>query len=78
MQKGRFEPCGEFFLMTHLRNVYIKLRVKSKVTLLLKCLEDVNSFYVQSKATLPPVPIVDIEIPRKRTAAPTETPKKER
>jgi DNA-binding CsgD family transcriptional regulator len=65
-------------VITHLRNVYIKLRIKCKVTLLLKCLEDVNSFYVQSKASLPQVPIVDIEIPRKRTAVPTETPKKER
>lgn len=65
-------------VITHLRNVYIKLRIKSKVTLLLKCLVDVNSFYVQSKATLPPVPIVDIETPRKRNAAATEKPKKER
>lgn len=63
---------------THLRNVYRKLRVKSKVTLLLKFLEDVNRFYVRPKPTLPPVPIVDIEKPRKKTAAPTEMPKKEK
>lgn len=35
---------------THLRNIYRRVRVKNKITLLLKFVEDVNKFYVPSEA----------------------------
>jgi len=34
---------------THLRNIYRRVRVKSKITLLLKFVEDINKFYGGSK-----------------------------
>ena len=42
---------------THLRNIYRRVRVKSKVTLLLRFIEDVNKFYVPSGPSSPSVPI---------------------
>jgi DNA-binding CsgD family transcriptional regulator len=36
---------------THLRNIYRRVRVKSKITLLLKFIEDVNGSYLQSKSS---------------------------
>ena len=62
---------------THLRNVYRRVRVKSKITMLLKFVDAALKFYAKSKITLP-VPIIDIEKPRKKTAVPTETLKKEK
>jgi DNA-binding CsgD family transcriptional regulator len=38
---------------THLRNIYRRVRVKSKVTLLLKFIEDVNKFYEAETAQAP-------------------------
>jgi DNA-binding NarL/FixJ family response regulator len=34
---------------THLRNIYRRVRVKSKITLLLRFLEDINAFYSAAK-----------------------------
>ncbi len=42
---------------THLRNIYRRVRVKSKVTLLLKFIEDVNKFYEAEKGTETPIRI---------------------
>jgi len=36
---------------THLRNIYRRLRVKSKIALLLRFVEDVNKFYTPPEAT---------------------------
>ncbi len=44
---------------THLRNIYRRTRVKSKITLLLTFIEDVSKFYGTSKAGKPPIPIVE-------------------
>ena len=42
---------------THLRNIYRRTRVKSKILLLLKFVEDVNKFYVSSQEEPPAVAI---------------------
>lgn len=44
---------------THLRNLYRRTRVKSKITLLLRFAEDVNRFYIPSRSATPPVPILE-------------------
>lgn len=62
---------------THLRNVYRRARVERKITMLLKFLDTAVKFSAKSKTT-PPIPIIDIEKPRKKAPAPTETPKKEK
>lgn len=62
---------------THLRNVYRRAHVKNKVAMLLKFVDVVVKFSAKPKVT-PPIPIVDMEKPRKRAAAPTQTPKKKK
>ena len=62
---------------THLRNIYRRVRVKNKITMLLKFVDAALKFSAKLKIT-PPVPIVDIKKPRKKTAVPTETLKKEK
>jgi DNA-binding CsgD family transcriptional regulator len=62
---------------THLRNIYRRVRVKNKITMLLKFVDAALKFSVKSKIT-PPIPIVGIKKPRKKTAAPTRTLKKEK
>ena len=62
---------------THLRNIYRRVRVKNKITMLLKFVDAALKFSVKSKIT-PPIPIVGIKKPRKKTAAPTKTLKKEK
>jgi len=64
-------------LKTHLRNVYRRVRVRNKITLLLRLVEDAAAFSAKSKIT-PPIPIVDIEKPRKKTSAPAKVPGKEK
>lgn len=44
---------------THLRNIYRRVRVKSKIALLLRFIEDVSSFYAQTKNVPPQINIVD-------------------
>jgi DNA-binding CsgD family transcriptional regulator len=44
---------------THLRNIYRRARVKSKILLLLKFVADVNKLYPPS--TPPPIPITEIK-----------------
>lgn len=62
---------------THLRNIYRRVCVKNKITMLLKFLDAALKFSAKLKIT-PPVPIIDIKKPRKKTAVPTETLKKEK
>jgi len=62
---------------THLRNVYRRVRVKNKIAMLLKFVDAALKFSAKLKIT-PPIPIVDIRKPRKKTAAPTKTLKKEK
>ena len=50
---------------THLRNLYRRVRVKSKILLLLRLVDDVNRFYASSKNGTPPIAIS--EIPAKPT-----------
>jgi len=54
---------------THLRNLYRRVRVKSKVLLLLRLVDDINRYYSPSKRNLPPIPIAEIpqkaEVPHK-------------
>lgn len=44
---------------TYLRNIYRRVRVKNKVTLLLRFIEDIKEFYVPSQLKTPPIPIVE-------------------
>lgn len=44
---------------THLRNIYRRVRVKSKILLLLKFVEDVNKFYAPAKPPTPGIPILE-------------------
>ncbi len=45
---------------THLRNLYRRVRVKSKILLLLRLVDDVNRFYAPSKQSVPPIAISEI------------------
>jgi DNA-binding CsgD family transcriptional regulator len=45
---------------THLRNLYRRVRVKSKILLLLRFIDDVNRFYAPSKEGIPPIVISEI------------------
>lgn len=54
---------------THLRNLYRRVRVKSKILLLLKFIEDINRFYAPSKSQTPAIPVSEIP------AAPKHIPK---
>ena len=62
---------------THLRNVYRRVRVKSKITMLLKFVDAASKFFVKPKIA-PPIPIVDVEKPRKKPSTAAEVPKKEK
>ena len=61
---------------THLRNIYRKIRVKSKVAMLLKVVDQATKFSTKSGIT-PPIPVVEIKKPVKRSSTLTETRKKE-
>lgn len=45
---------------THLRNLYRRVRVKSKILLLLRLVDDVNRFYAPSKHGVPPIHISEV------------------
>ena len=45
---------------THLRNLHRRVRVKNKILLLLRLVDDVNRFYTPSKDSMPPIIISDI------------------
>ena len=56
---------------THLRNLYRRVRVRSKILLLLRFVDDVNRFYTPTKRGKPPIPIT--ELPPK-SKLPSEAP----
>ena len=56
---------------THLRNIYRKIRVKSKIEMLLKFINSAAKFSAKSRIT-PPIAIIDI---KKSIKMPSETTK---
>ena len=62
---------------THLRNIYRRIRVKSKIAMLLKLVDAATKFSAKSGIT-PPIPIVEIEKPVKKLLAPDEIRKKDK
>ncbi|HEW79813.1 MAG TPA: hypothetical protein ENH34_07625 [Phycisphaerales bacterium] len=58
---------------THLRNIYRRIRVKSKIKMLLKFVNVAIKFSIKS-GTTPPIPIIDIEKPDKKTSTSFEIP----
>jgi len=57
---------------THLRNLYRRVRVKSKILLLLRFVGDINKFYVPSKPGAPPIPISEIAEKPERLPKPSK------
>lgn len=53
---------------THLRNLYRRVRVKSKILLLLRFVDDINKYYTPERSTAPKVPIA--QMPPKKTFHP--------
>lgn len=51
-------------IKTHLRNIYRRVRVKSKITLLLKLVEDVKRHYVSEDYSGKGIPIEEISMKR--------------
>jgi DNA-binding NarL/FixJ family response regulator len=45
---------------THLRNLYRRVRVKSKTLLLLRFVDDMNRFYTPPKHGTSPIPILEV------------------
>lgn len=45
---------------THLRNLYRRIRIKSKILLLLRLVDDVNRFYAPSERDMPPIAVSEI------------------
>lgn len=62
---------------THLRNIYRRVRVKNKITMLLKLVDQAAKFSAKSGIT-PPLPIVDIKKPVKKTVASAEIRKRDK
>ena len=62
---------------THLRNIYRRIHVKNKISMLLKIVEQATKFSAKTGIT-PPVPIVDIEKPVKKPSAPAEIREREK
>lgn len=61
---------------THLKKIFSKVRTRSKITLLIRFIGDVNAFFDDS-ASVPPIRIVDAGKPGKKTTARTETSEKD-
>jgi len=61
---------------THLRNIYRRVRVKNKISMLLKIVDQATKFSAKAGIT-PPIPIVDIKKPAHRPSVPTEIRKKD-
>ena len=62
---------------THLRNIYRRVRVKNKITMLLKLVDQATKFSTKSRIT-PPIPIVNIKKQVKTPLARDEIHKKEK
>ncbi len=62
---------------THLRNIYRKIRVRNKIAMLLRIVEQSNKVSSGSGIT-PTIPIVDIKKPIKKPSVPAEIRKKQK
>lgn len=62
---------------THLRNIYRRIHVRSKIAMLLKLVHTATKFSAKAGITLP-IPIIDIKKPVKKPLAPAEVRKKEK
>jgi DNA-binding CsgD family transcriptional regulator len=51
---------------THLRSIFGKTRVRNKITMLLRCMENAGQFSHEANNTAP-IPIVDAEKPTQKT-----------
>lgn len=60
---------------THMRNIYRRIRVKNKIAMLLKFINDATKFAAQS-GTTPPIPITEAAKPAKKTTTTTKIPPK--
>ena len=56
---------------THLRNIYRRVRVKNKITLLLKFIDDVQRFFAPSKTDPIIMPLVSAKNSKTQTASTT-------
>jgi DNA-binding NarL/FixJ family response regulator len=63
---------------THLRNIYRRVRVKNKIAMLLKVVDQATKFSAKTGITPPTIPIVEIKKPAKKPSAPAEIHKKEK
>jgi len=63
-------------IKTHLRSIFGKTRVRNKITMLLRCMENSGRFSYEANNTAP-IPIVDAEKPTKKTPASGEKINKE-
>jgi len=61
---------------THLRNIYRKVRVKNKITMLLKLVDGANKLSTR-KGITPPIPIVEVKKPGKGISASSRTVQKD-
>ena len=61
---------------THLRNIFHKTRVRNKVTMLLRCMENAGHLSREANST-PPIPIIDAEEPTGKTPPTVEALKEE-
>jgi DNA-binding CsgD family transcriptional regulator len=62
---------------THLRNIYRRIRVKNKISMLLKIVDQASKFSTKIGIT-PPAPIVDIKKPAQKPSVPVEICKKQK
>ncbi len=62
---------------THLRNIYRRVRVKNKIAMLLRVVDQATKFSARTGIT-PPIPITDIKKQIKKPSTPAEIHKKEK
>lgn len=60
---------------THIRNIYRRIRVRSKIAMLLKFIGDASRFSAKS-GTTPPIPIAEVEKMTKKPPTPSKIPPK--
>ena len=62
---------------THLRNIYRRVRVKNKISMLLRIVDQSSKFSTKTGIT-PPIPIFDIKKPVKKPSVPAEIREREK
>jgi DNA-binding NarL/FixJ family response regulator len=58
---------------THLRNIYRRIRVKSKITMLLKFIEQTNKFSSRPEITAPVIDVKQVNKSSPQSSAPAES-----